>query len=205
MYWRLYLAPQNGDGTFDSPYRSRLNDYVDVHAGEGFDEFDHPAYHWSLCCVGASEATHAAIIADAQVKPATPELSTTKAALVTLLSQPLSDLPPAWVGNAKTFLESKGVDTSQAAGNTTLKQVLQHLVKTFAMSQQPSPVEVKTFLGTHLDTLAVDVPGRQVMASWLANRGIDLSWVTAATTVREIVRYAANNGAFASRFAGVID
>jgi hypothetical protein len=51
---RIYLAPQIGSGTWKDPYRSLLNQFVNIQAGEEFDEVINDARRESLCVVDAS-------------------------------------------------------------------------------------------------------------------------------------------------------
>lgn len=69
MKVRFYVAPQQGDGTGLNPYRSILNDMIDIKQGEWFDEIDNPAKHISICCVHALDATHTKIVSDPKVVP----------------------------------------------------------------------------------------------------------------------------------------
>src|SRR5512147_2193644 len=66
---RFYIAPQGGSGTDADPYRSILNDLIDIQVGDWFDEIDNPARRISICCVHASQATHDRIAADVRVLP----------------------------------------------------------------------------------------------------------------------------------------
>ena len=177
---RIYIAPQIGSGIVLSPdpstwsdttgpFRSLLNNFINLAAGEGFEEIDHPARRISICTVEASATTLDAIEGDARVVPVLPIRATDR-----------------------THLESLGVNTEWITGASTMKDVLRQIVKLFSVAQVADghgQTDVKEFIRGNLDVQvsAIPVAQRQAIGAWLQSRGIDTSWITGSTTVRQVV------------------
>jgi len=132
MKVRFYVAPQQGDGTFLNPYRSILNDLIDIHAGDWFDEIDNPARHISICCVHASDASHAVILADARAIAVSP-LFASEADIPNGLNTVLNSIPG--IATIKTKLEANGINMAWISGSNTLKDAIRYLVKTHTIAQ----------------------------------------------------------------------
>lgn len=201
---RIYIAPQIGAGVIPypydpttwtdttGPYRSLLNNYINVAAGECFDEIDHPVRRVSICTVEASAATLTAIEADSRVTPVIPIRATDRTHLTQILSAPFSSYPLTWCTAAKTKMEGWGINMEWITASHTMKDVLRQVVKIFSTCQvafgsnQPHVLEfLKGNLGTSVS--AIPVAQRDGVATWLQARGIDTSWITGTTTVREVV------------------
>ena len=191
----FYLAPQQGTGTFLDPYRSILNNLIDITQGDWFDEIDNPARHISICCVHTSDATHATIATNAQVITVSP-LYADDSQLQTGMSTLLSSIPG--IGAIRTKLESNGIDTSWATGSSTIKDAIQYLIRTHSIAQIADGqafTEVKQFIANNLDTTVGNVSAtiRNRVATWMQNHGLDTSWIVGTTTVRQVVAYIINN------------
>lgn len=200
---RIYIAPQIGSGMMldpnpanwsdtTGPYRSLLNNLIDILAGDRFDEIDHPARRISICCVEASSATLDLIDADVRVTPVIPVRAADRAALAVILSSPFSSYSLAWRNAARTKLESWGINTKWITGSHTMKDVLRQVVKICSVAQVADghgQTNVKEFLKENLDTTIANVPTayRTAASAWLQNKGIDASWITGSTTVRQVV------------------
>jgi len=221
---RIYIAPQIGSGMLvdpnpanwsdtTGPYRSLLNKYVNVSEGEGFEEIDHPARRISICTVEASATTLDAIEADGRVIPVLPIRATDRTHLAQILNAPFSSYPLAWRNAARTKLESLGVNTEWITGTNTMKDVLRQIIKLFSVAQVADghgQADVKEFIRGNIDVQVSAIPAsqRQAIGAWLQSRGIDTSWITGATTVRQVVASLPANFAelygrnAAHRFAG---
>jgi len=200
---RIYIAPQIGSGIVLSPdpstwsdttgpFRSLLNNFINLAAGEGFEEIDHPARRISICTVEASATTLDAIEGDARVVPVLPIRATDRTHLAQILNAPFSSYPLAWRNAARTKLESLGVNTEWITGASTMKDVLRQIVKLFSVAQVADghgQTDVKEFIRGNLDVQvsAIPVAQRQAIGAWLQSRGIDTSWITGSTTVRQVV------------------
>jgi hypothetical protein len=200
---RIYIAPQIGSGMLldpnpanwtdtTGPFRSLLNTFVNPSAGEGFDEIDHPARRISICTVEASTATLDAIEADPRVTPVIPIRATNRTHLAQILNAPFSSYPLAWRNAARTKLEAFGINTEWITGTNTMKDVLRQVIKMFSVAQVADGQgqgNVMEFLKSNLDLEVSAIPAahRQAIRDWLLQRGIDVSWITGATTVRQVV------------------
>jgi hypothetical protein len=158
MKIRFYLAPQQGTGTFLDPYRSILNDLIDIHAGDWFDEIDNPARHISICCVHASDDAHTAIEKDLKVIP------------VSLLYKDEAELKQgmgerAMLDTIHTTLLANGIDKNMVVG-TTVKDFLSYLIKIFTVAQ------------------IADGKGDQITKNLIAS---DLSAISGEKTVKEAI------------------
>ena len=127
MKVRFYLASQKGDGTFLNPYRSILNDLIDITQGDWFDEIDNPARHISICCVHASDDAHTAIEKDLKVIPVS-LLYKDEAELKQGMSERVS------LDTIHATLIANGIDKNMVVG-TTLKDFLSYLIKIFTVAQ----------------------------------------------------------------------
>ena len=200
---RIYIAPQIGSGMLldpnpanwtdtTGPFRSLLTKFVNPVAGEGFDEIDHPARRISICTMEASTATLDAIEADPRVTPVIPIRATDRTHLAQILNAPFSSYPLAWRNAARTRLEALGVNTEWITGTNTMKDVLRQVIKMFSVAQVADgqgQANVVEFLKGNLDVAvsAISAAHRQALGAWMQSRGIDTSWITGTTTVRQVV------------------
>jgi len=187
----LSLDPSTWSDT-TGPYRSLLNTFINPANGDNFDEIDHPARRISICTVEASAAVLTAIEADVRVTPVIPLRATDRAHLATILATPFSSYPLAWRNAARTKLEGWGIDTSGITGSHTMKDVLRYVVKMFSVAQVADghrQVDAKSFLTQNIDATVASIPAaqRQAIGAWLQSKGIDTSWITGTTTVRQVV------------------
>lgn len=195
MSIRFYVAPQAGTGTFEAPYRSLLNSFIDVASGEFFQEIDNPARRLSICCVTASDTTHANIAADSRVIVIS-RLYADLAALKTGLNETLDNIPGA--ATIKTKLETVGISTSWITGTNTLKDAIRYLFRVHFMGQiadGEGNANVKTFIANNLDTTVQQVPAqvRNAVRNWMQAKGLAIGWIGNTTTVREVVHFIVTN------------
>lgn len=200
---RIYVAPQIGSGVVldpnplnwtdtTGPFRSLLTKFISPSAGEGFDEIDHPARRISICTVEAQSATLDAIEADPRVTPVIPTRATDRAQLAQILNAPFSSYPLAWRNSARLRLEGFGVNTEWITGTNTMKDVLRQVIKLFSVAQVADgqgQANVVEFLKGNLDVTVSAIPAtlRQAIRDWLLVKGMDVSWITGSTTVRQVV------------------
>ena len=107
MLVRFYVAPQQGDGSHGNPFRSILNDLINISQGDYFQEIDNPARRISICCVHASQATHDAIVADGRALEVGNLIEDTQ--LKNHLDSPINTIPN--IAALKTALETKGISS----------------------------------------------------------------------------------------------
>jgi hypothetical protein len=201
MNINLYLAPREAATLTMGPKtwpitRSILCAYVDSPAGEWFDEIDHADRALSLCCVHASDATHAAIQADARVTRVLPVLSVTAAQIAARLDSPLSDLytTPQLVA-FRDKLTNLGFDVDDLGLSSTPRDVMQRLVNHLFVHQRFHDAPVKDLLALSLTATvgSISAARRNAIKAWMTGRGIDSSWITLTTTIREVVRFVVAN------------
>jgi hypothetical protein len=187
---RFYIAPRilrtDDSGEY---YSSLLNDFIA--AGESFSEIDNPARRISICCVNASSTTHAAILADSRVFVASPlanDFAELKQKLETLFNS------IAGVATIKTKLENNGINTAWISASSTLRDVLRYLLRIFTIGQLTygkNESDIMEFLRNNLDTQVVNISLtiRNKVKAWMQSKGLDVSWIVGATTVRQILHY----------------
>ncbi len=154
MAIRIYIAPQIGSGTFQDPYRSLLNNFIDVSQGDWFDEIDNPATRHSICTVHASQATHDKIYADRLTNPGrivylstlAPDDATKCVVLQsTWLSFPLVFRKAA----AAMLMKAANITDTDLSNAVTLKDVLRGLIhRNFTQQRLAAFEEVPSKWGT---------------------------------------------------------
>jgi hypothetical protein len=194
MKVRFYVAPQQGDGTFQNPFRSVLNDLINISQGDWFDEIDHPARRISICCVHASDATHAVILADSRPIPISElyEEGAVGIGLVRIFNNITGSTA------LKTKMENQGISTSWITSSNTMRDVLRYLIRIFTVTQVSDGegnTNVKEFLKANLTTTVAQIPVgiRTAIRDWMQAKGLAIGWITNATTVREIVHFIVSN------------
>lgn len=208
MSVRIYIAPSIGDGGHPAtqvsdttgPFRSRVSKYLA--AGDIHSQTDLPARGLFLSIVDGSATTHTAILADSLITPVTPAAVADMAALAAQLNAPFSSYTLAWRNAAKAKLEGWGINTDWITGTDTLRSVLRAFVKMIHISQRFGLGEGRTglveWINANLDTTVSALPlsARNGIGQWMDSVGIDTSWITGTTTVREIQRYIATRLSF---------
>ena len=184
----LYLAPQIGTGTYLDPYRSLLNNIINIPAGEWFDEIDHPVRRLSVCCVHASDSTHATIVANPQVIP----LSSVALDDLTFSAQMDSK---AGVSSANiTGLESKGLNMAWMSIGTTTRDLISMILRGCQFAQRAEGDNVgalKELILANLDNTVgtFTVTRRNVIKNWMSSKGLATGWITNSSTVRQIIHF----------------
>ena len=194
MKVRFYVAPQQGDGTMLNPFRSVLNDLINISQGDWFDEIDHPARRISICCVHASDATHAVILADSRPVPIS-ELYE-EGAVGIGLAKIFNNITESTA--LKTKMENQGISTAWITSSNTMRDVLRYLIRIFTITQVSDGegnTNVKEFLKANLTTTVAQIPVgiRTAIRNWMQAKGLAIGWITNATTVREIVHFIIEN------------
>lgn len=198
---KLYLAPQLGDGSDLNPYRSALNDLIDIEAGDWFDERDNPARHVSICNVHASAATHNNIALDGRAVLLTPIDILDQATLQTVLDAPFSSWPVAFRTAAQDGLEANGVSVAWVTGTNNLRDVIRYLLRGFVFAQMADwdgsarNLQLIGFLQGNLTATVGSLTAQQRNAAknWMTSKGLDSGWITNANTVRQVIHYVMEN------------
>lgn len=189
---QFFLAPQIGSGTLSDPFRNVLGDHMQ--SGETFDEVDHPFRRMSLCLVTASAATLDAIAALPNVYRASPRID--DAALATLLVRPLSSWPAQVLQDARTFLENNGIPLDGIAPADPFRKVIRRILRVCFIAQKAEAADssaLRVVLTAALNGTVGQLPAatRQTASAWLATKGVNTSGWTLATTIRTVLRAAA--------------
>lgn len=197
MLVRFYIAPQIGTGTMEDPFRSLINNYVNVSEGEWFDEIDNPARRISLVCVHAIQATHDTIAADTSVIAI--GNATEEANIKTALDSLISAIPN--VSALKTKLEGIGISTSWYSSDNTVRDGIRYLIRVFSFAQiadGEGNSRIKTFIANNLDTTMNQIPAatRNAASDWMLAKGLATGWITSTTTVRQVLHYVVTNLGF---------
>jgi hypothetical protein len=188
---KIYLAPQIGSGTFLDPFRSKLNNYINVQAGESFDEIDNPARRYSICTVIAQPATHQTIATDPTIIALTPN-DVTPAQLQAVLDSPVSSLPSAFRTNVQNALEAKGISFAWVGASNTVRDVFRYLLRVHFFAQRvegEGNINIFNFIKQNLDTTAKDLTAaqRNAVKNWMDSKGLSTGWITNTTTVRQVI------------------
>jgi hypothetical protein len=197
MLTRFYVAPQQGDGSYFNPYRSILNDLINIQQGDWFDEIDNPARHISICCVHALQTSHDAILADGRALPIGSIFD--DAQKTTFLNSLISSIPNLTV--LKTSLESLGISTSWLSGSNTIRDGIRYLIRVFSTAQiadGEGNTNIKNLISRNLDVTVQQIPVaiRNEVKNWMQAKGLAIGWINNATTVREIVHFIIENLGF---------
>lgn len=194
---RIYVCPMNGDGTTipgPPPWNPATGPYRPVISDVTFNlsSISHPGKRLFLCCVDESDAILDTIEADSRVTAVIPVRATGWANLAAILNAPFSSYPLAWRNAARAKLEGWGVNTEWIGGTDTMRDVLRHLARLFAVSQimeGKNKANALAFIMQNLDATVASIPAAQKneIGVWLTSKGIDVSWITGTTTVRQVV------------------
>lgn len=194
MLVRFYLAPQQGTGTFQDPYRSILNSLINIQQGDWFDEIDNPARRISICCVHALQGSHDVIIADGRALPVGNLIENTnlKSHLDSLINS-LSN-----IGLLKTNLEVRGISTTWLSASNTIRDGLRYLLRVFSTAQIADGQgngNIKDLIGRSLTVTVAQIPVaiRNGVKDWMQARGLAIGWINNQTTVREILHFIIEN------------
>jgi hypothetical protein len=201
-----YADPVNPDFFY---WRNCLNEFVDVAAGDWFTEYQHPARRISLCLLSAPQSVHDTVASDPRVVRASPFVVGTEQEYLDMLATSLAQLAPAWRSAAQTFLEERGFDTSNLTGTNTYGDLVKRVINTIwlcQMAHREHNADLFEWLRSNLDDPVSSVPvaARNAVADWMQRHTLDTSWISGATTVREVLAFIRDNAQRpAIKFAGL--
>jgi hypothetical protein len=194
MLTRFYVAPQQGDGSLSNPYRSILNDLININQGDWFDEIDNPARHISICCVHALQTSHDAILADGRALPIGSIFDDTQKTV--FLNSLISSIPNLTA--LKASLEGLGISTSWFSGSNTIRDGIRYLMRVFSTGQiadGEGNTNIKNLISRNLDVTVQQIPPaiRNAVRNWMQAKGLAIGWINNSTTVREILHFIVSN------------
>lgn len=189
----LYLAPQIGSGTYSDPYRSMLNDLINIISGDWFDEIDHPIRRVSICCVHASDATHSAIALNSQVVRLS-SLMPDNLDFASKMDMAATSLPTDMQTAIVTALEAKGINTAWMSAATTLRELVAMLLRVCQFAQRAegnNNAALKILITANLDSTfgSFTTTRRNAIKTWMASKGLATGWITNSSTVRQIIHF----------------
>jgi hypothetical protein len=194
---RCYVAPQE---QFVTPfgemgYRSVVNNYIYVTAGDWFDEYIFDGRFVSIVCVHAPQATQDDIAAASGIVTignAVDETQFHDYVNNTLIN----NLPNA--ADTKMGLEANGISTAWCSPTNTLKDCMTYIIDEFTIAQWANGTgntEVLTFINNKLDTQMKDISPtvRGKVMTWIQNKGLTTSQFNNQSTVRQVLQYILSN------------
>lgn len=180
---RYYINRVIGNGSHETPYNSELRQYIRDHwPNEPHFLFQAIYAPWCMWCVmkyDLSDAAHADVMANLTGVFDFPSGA---------LDRPLSAIPSAKRQAIRSKLEGIGFDFAWATTSNTIRDVLKYLIHTIQLAAWAEvAISNKNF---DVNKTVADVPQekRQIVNQHLQDLKIDTSWITATTTIGEIVR-----------------
>lgn len=159
------------------------------------DHFDSPVRRVALEFVGCEPSVHQTIQATAGVTRLLPLVSVTRAQLRTHYDTPLTTLfTGAQLTALRNALEAVGFDTGWTGAATTMRDLLRRFIHhhyTHQICFGKGQVAMNALHALPLTaTMASLTSAQRTQArAWMTSKGIDSSWITASSTVREVCRY----------------
>jgi hypothetical protein len=193
--YRFYLAARDGDGlSHRTAFRSRLTQYIVADGSQDFWDWSNRATAFRFCLALCSTAKHSQIAADPGVQALSPELADVPAIQAWLDGPIGTDLPLS----LQTVLENAGIPVDWIIASTTLRALWQFVLSWHYIAQRVSGVgdnNVLNFLASNLDSTVASLSAvvRTRVSNWMTEKGLDASWITGPTLVREVVKYIVQN------------
>lgn len=197
--YRLYRAARLGDGkSRATAYRSAILRY----GAQRRDVWDNVSrqstagfYHLVL----ADSTIHTQIAADVDIQALSPEQATL-AALQTWLDGQIGGGVSA---SLRSAIESDGIPIDDLTATSTRRALLRRIARCIMFAQRlfgERDADALTFARAALDATVAEVPlvARQRIAAWMQARGLDTSWITGTTPVRQVLRFILDSGAVAA-------
>lgn len=201
--YRFYRAPTLGTGASTQDYiRSKLQNYI-VNDGTPTSPATQDFWDWSFrtrsaryCLAWCDSTVHTTIAADAEITVLSPELADI-AAIQTWLDGLVGSLP----AGLATVLEADGISTTWLTGTTTRRQLWRFIAKLHSLVQKLSgsgDADLRDLFKNGLATTVGQVPvaARNKIGNWMINQGMDTSWITGATTLRQVTEFVVANASF---------
>lgn len=204
--YRLYLAARLGDGvSHATPFRSKLANYISDDGTQRFWDWSNRATPWRLCLAFCDTTVHATIAADTDITVLSPE-SADLSALGTWLDGLVGTLP----ANVATAFENARFPVDWITASTTRRQLWRAISLWHVMVQSANgdgAANALAFIASNLDATvgSLSAAVRNAMSAWMTSRGLDVSQVTGATTIRAVVKGILNSGVFSPVKFGAID
>lgn len=191
--FRFYRAPREWVTDPFLHRRSKMCQYVTSPAGTWWEWLNDGRPNISFGLVEADATTMALTNADTEIIPLSPEFAD--------VSEAQSWLDGAHTGmtqEVKDQFETDGVNTDWVVGSITCRHIFRYLSRYHWVMQRIKGLQDADALGIFKVALTYtvsDVPlaARQRIAIWMTNNGLDTSWITGSTSVREVIHYILEN------------
>lgn len=195
--YRFYRAPTLGTGA--SPQdgiRSKLTNYIVNDGTQDFWDWSFRTRNTRYCLAWCASSVHTTIAADAEITVLSPELADLPA-IQTWLDGLVGTLPAA----VAMVLEADGISTTWLTGATTRRQLWKFIAKLHVLIQKLSgsgDADLRDLFKNGLATTVAQVPvaARTKIGNWMTNNGMDTSWITGATTLRQVTHFVVANASF---------
>jgi len=191
LTYRFYRSTQIGDGSKADPFRSKLTQYIVDDGASGFWDWLNPIRGVRYSLAKADSTLHATIAADPDIMALSPELADL-AALNAWLDQSITPGP-----TLINRLENDGISTAWMSGPTTARELLRYAGKlhVFYGDFMVDHADAVAFVQANLDTTIGNLPQavRTSARNWITGKGLDVSWIQNATTVRQVLQYILEN------------
>lgn len=199
LTFRLYRSARIGTGTRSDPYRSALTRYIhEDGTGATFEDWiqdptDTGVARYALA--RCESAVHVACAADADVRPLSPEFAN-KAELATWLDAPVG---AEMTQTIRDVVEADRIPIDDVVvGVTTRRQLWRrigmiHRVGNMLRGKRDDVVLdlLRRDVSTTVSQMAPTTRTR--LRAWMTNHGLDTSWVTNTTTMRQILKFVVAN------------
>ena len=180
MAKRYYICRRIGAGTEDNHYNSELRQYImDNHPSEPHftQQVITHTIPWVLMCYDLSDGAHNDVMANVSQAFSFPAIA---------LNAQMSDIPVDTRNNIQTKLESVGFEFSWASGATTLREIFEYISHSIQLSVWcDTQISAQNF-DINKTVSTITATKRQKLQQHLNDLGIDTSWITGATTIKEI-------------------
>lgn len=180
-------------GRLANSLRAKIDLYITGETAETYWSWAYDVAAVQFCLAFAETVTHALAAADADITPLSPELADL-AAVNTWLDGTVGTLGAVLI----TRLESDGFPVNWIDGATTRRELWRFITLHHVLTQRfrANPdADYLTYFKTNLDNTVNSIPAarRNKVRDWMTNNGMDTTWITGTTQVRQVVKYIAVN------------
>ena len=191
LTFRIYRSLVIGDGLSPATAkRSALTRYIKDDGESGFWDWTHEAREIRYSLARCDSTVHTLISADVDITAISGEFPDWQA----WLDLPLSSVPLA----TRNLLESDGFPIGWATAQTTRREAFIYISRIHLMMQELRRLRdmdaMQLFTGgldATVNTLSAQVRSR--VSTWMVNHGLNSSWITGTTTIRQVIHFIVTN------------
>ena len=191
--YRFYRTALIGTGTRQDPFRSALTKYIVNDGTQDFWSWAYDIANAQYCLAFTDSATHAAAAADPQITAIGPELADLAAISAWL------DTPVGVLGQALSdIMEGDGFPVDWIGAGVTRRDLWRFITMYHVITQRFKGSGDNSYLAFFKSNLnatvsSLPVAQRNKVQAWMAAQGMDTSWITGATQLREVIIFVAKN------------